>query len=371
MTKIEWTNETWNPIIGCSKISPGCDNCYAEKMAYRLSEIERSKMINKGSKPSSMPYNHVIGKKKWTGKTHLVEDALEKPSRWKKPRMIFVCSMGDLFHESIPLEWIDQVMAIIGLSSQHTFQILTKRPERMYEYYQSREFGFIDGGEKEAVLFAKQLKEVQRNAGWFWDYSYDNDGIKDFDLIYEGKLPLPNLWLGVTAENQEQADKRIPLLLQIPATVRFVSCEPLLNNINISPLLGEMPGGQRGLDWVIAGGESGNKARPMHPDWVRSIRDQCKTANVPFFFKQWGKWRPEFKSKLNERTCIVCGCTDFNACEGGCSWIEISNMEDICSNCGHYKVRKFNDNLLAFAIGKKKSGRKLDGIEYNEFPKTN
>jgi protein gp37 len=264
MSKIEWTEQTWNPIIGCTKISEGCKECYAAKMAGRLANI-----------PYTSYYMNVVKEKKtdllshkpigeWNGKTSFIPSALEKPLKRKKPTMYFVCSMGDLFHESVLFEWIDKVFRIIQRCDKHIFQILTKRPEIALKYF-------------------KHLRD-------------------DFKLI----LPFNNIWLGVTAENQKMANKRIPILLQIPAKVHFVSVEPMLSEIDLDCL--DMPhdifgvynalhgsafnseiGGYKlmsKLDWVICGGESGPNARPMHPDWVRSLRDQCKNANVPFFFKQ-------------------------------------------------------------------------------------
>jgi len=281
MTKIEWTNETWNPIIGCNKISEGCKNCYAEKMAFRLANMEWN------DDHRELNYCNVIDPdtKKWNGKTHLVKEALTKPLNWKKPRMIFICSMGDLFHESVPFSWIMEVMDIIEDCPQHTFQILTKRPARMFQY-----FGSIEQAKK------------------------------------DGQKTLPNLWLGVTAENQEQANIRIPTLCKIPATKRFISCEPLLSDIDLECFseTGCPWEAIEDLDWVIAGGESGQHARPMHPDWVRSLRDQCQEAEVPFFFKGWGNYT--------------------------------HSIPDMYGHCVFHKV------------GKKKSGRLLDGKEYNEMP---
>ena len=257
MSKIEWTNETWNPIIGCSKISEGCKNCYAEKMAYRLACMELSNHEHQYN------YANVVGNgmnRGWNGKTHCQEHQLEKPLKRKKPTMYFVCSMGDLFHESVPFEWIDKVFDIMEDCPQHTFQVLTKRPIIMYEYMKRYGVGAM----------------------------------------------ADNIWLGVTAENQEQANKRIPVLLQIPAKVRFVSVEPMLEEILFWNDWLEQPSypsdrlkgiayavkylawaeWKCGIDWVICGGESGTNARPMHPDWVRNLKDQCESANVPFFFKQ-------------------------------------------------------------------------------------
>ena len=248
MTKIEWVmnqdgtkGETWNPIAGCSKYSPGCLNCYAERMARRL-------------KAAGLPqYQDVVDERGWTGQVALVPDALLKPLAWKKPRRVFVGSMFDFFHPSIPLAFQNQIFSVMRHCPQHTFIALTKRPEQM--------------------LLMEQVC---------------------------GLPQLPNLWLGVTAENQEQANKRIPALLQIPAAVRFVSAEPMLENIWLSGLIrdplwfGNPRDGAWGgsllprLDWTICGGETGSGARPIHPDWVRFLRDQCQKAGVPFFFKGWG-----------------------------------------------------------------------------------
>lgn len=240
-TKIQWTNETWNPIIGCSKISEGCQNCYAEKMAFRLAHIK-----NTGYYEKVLAWNKAMFGE-WNGITHRNESALKKPLSWKKPRMIFVCSMGDLFHESVPFEWIDKVFTIMAMSPEHTFQILTKRPERMKEY----------------------IEEIH---------------VETFK----------NIWIGVTAENQEQANKRIPVLLEIPAAKRFVSCEPLLSNIDLSfncQFIHEDNEGYgvdaiKGLDWIIAGPETGPKARPMQKEWIENLYSQCELTNVPFFDKK-------------------------------------------------------------------------------------
>lgn len=267
--KISWLNipgfkpETWNPIVGCSKVSPGCDNCYAEKQAFI-----------RAFNPNTPQYKNVVVKhpldpryRKWNGTTQCVESALNKPSTWKSPRMIFVCSMGDIFHESVNPGAFQMVLDQISKNRQHIFILLTKRPEN--------------------------VMPLMKRVGW--------------------GLPFPpNVWLGVTAENQEQANKRIPILLSIPAAKHFVSIEPMLGPVelgvihhadaHIDALHGQYntyPDGQwieksiNKLDWVICGGESGAKARPMHPDWVRSVRDQCESASMPFFFKQWGTWCPE------------------------------------------------------------------------------
>ncbi len=260
-TKILWTEETWNPVVGCSKVSPGCDNCYAERMAGRLACMGQIKYmgvvlpkVGTGTIKYNKPAKYL---QKWNGKTHCDEKALEIPLHWRKPRQIFVCSMGDLFHESVPFEFISRAMDTILECPQHTFQILTKRPERMRDY-------FLDA---------------------------DLNG--DWTMIED------NVWLGVTAENQEMADKRIPILLQIPAAVRFVSIEPMLGAVKFSRLhqfcpTHDFPGGfccskckdLKGVDWVIVGGESGPGARFCEQSWPIDIVEQCRDANVPCFVKQ-------------------------------------------------------------------------------------
>lgn len=240
MTKIEWTQKTWNPIIGCTKISTGCNNCYAEKFAHRLANIQKTQR-----------YGFVLDNKgKWNGRTEIDNDMLLKPLHWRKPAMIFVCSMGDLFHESVPFEWIDKVFDIIYKCPQHTFQILTKRPE-----------------------IAKQ----------YCDYNHNQ--------IAE------NIFWGTTIENQNNI-KRIEDLLRIQAKIHFISAEPLLSNLDLSYYLPiksysscpenkkEFYNIHRSIDWLIAGPETGPGKRPMQKEWIESLYDQCKVANVPFFDKK-------------------------------------------------------------------------------------
>lgn len=252
-TSIEWTERSWNPIVGCTKVSPGCAHCYAETMARRLKAMGRPE------------YQDAInGNGKWTGRVTLVPERLDEPLRRKKPTVYFVNSMSDLFHEDVPDEFIYQVFARMILGSQHTYQILTKRPQRALNWFET-------------------FKPEARTNNVEW--------------------PLSNVWFGVSVENQKAADERIPYLLQTPAAVRFLSCEPLLGPVDISewlPSTQELTLGFLGnhnpifrkatdcIGWVIVGGESGPHARPMHPDWARAIRDQCQVAGVPFFFKQWG-----------------------------------------------------------------------------------
>ncbi len=262
-TDIEWTHipgykgETWNPVTGCTKISPGCANCYAETILMRF----------KRSGPF-LPGNVI--------QRH--DDRLGIPFRWKKPRAVFVNSVSDTFHEDVPDSFLVKIYAVMALTPQHIYQVLTKRPDR-----------------------APGL----RNLGWLWGEVIKGEANSIRRLNpglnlpeYDGTWPLPNVWLGTSAENQYWANDRVPKILQCPAVVHFVSCEPLLSDIYLRVLTqasGEVVDGlYEGLDQVIVGGESGNskKIRPMHPQWARHLRDQTKNAGRAFFFKQWGKYRP-------------------------------------------------------------------------------
>lgn len=222
MTKIEWTDRTWNPIVGCTKISSGCKNCYAERMAARLATIEQTKY----------KYLPVVENGKWNGKTYFDESIINKPYEWIQPRKVFVCSMGDLFHEYIPLEWIEQVWSVICDTPNHTYQILTKRADRMLQFTN-------------------------------WTYVPDN------------------VWLGVTVEDQKNTE-RIDSLIKIQSKVKFISAEPLLEEIKINPF----EFGYGGINWVVAGQETGTGKRPFKREWLESLYLQCKEFNVPFFDKK-------------------------------------------------------------------------------------
>lgn len=301
-SKIEWTNMTWNPTTGCTKISQGCKHCYAERIYERFN--------GNGS------FKNVI--------CH--SERLLQPLKWKKPSLVFVNSMSDLFHENVPFAFIRQVFQVIEDNPRHTFQILTKRPERLLEFSDCTNH-------------------------WAPD----------------------NVWFGVSVENQKEADERIPLLMQVPAAVRFLSCEPLLSNINLVPFLKcnclkqtddtweDLNSNEVGLfypvkgykankscttcngngilkklDWVICGGESGPDARPMHPHWARLLRDQCAVAGVPFFFKQWGEYLFDGSTK------------------------------------GTIEVPEYFEHKGTFKrVGKKKAGNLLDGRQHLEYPKIN
>ena len=287
-TKIQWTDETWNPLTGCTKVSPGCAHCYAERESRRLRAMNVPQY-----------QNAVDDQGRWTGKITLIENKLTEPLHWKKPRMIFVNSMSDLFHPDVPVEFIDKVFAVMALADRHTFQVLTKRPERMAEYFAFELTTAMCHSTQArvaywATLFAGERGENTLDAYW--------------DMFLE-RWPLPNVWLGTSVENQKTADERIEHLFECPAAVRFLSCEPLLGPVDLTMvksvprpgtvIVGTVLGTDgtrfspcgasgRGLDWVIVGGESGPGARPMDLDWARSLRDQCALVGVPFFFKQWG-----------------------------------------------------------------------------------
>lgn len=315
MSKIEWTDKTWNPTTGCNKVSSGCKNCYAEVMHKRMMTLAPKKYT-----------------KEFSAGVQTHEDELTKPLRWKKPQRIFVNSMSDLFHEDVHGAFIDFVFATMALCPQHTFQILTKRPQRMMELLTREKV-------KASVWHIARMNALRKlGKDWFSD-SFE--------------WPLPNVWLGTSCENQQTADERIPFLLQTPAALHFISCEPLLGEIDLE---GFLPPNERlerpNIDWVIAGGESGPGARPMHPDWVRSLRDQCNAAGVKFFFKQWGEWMPASTEPYKFMLAQL-------------SQINNKKYKNWCAK----KVETI-DECRMIKVGKKASGHLLDGVEHREFPKT-
>jgi protein gp37 len=251
MSTIEWTDETWNPTVGCSKVSPGCDGCYAINVAHRgLTPAHQGLTIKRpGERPD------------WTGEVRQVPDRLHSPLLWRKPRRIFVDSMSDLFHPEVPVEYIEEVLAVAAASPRHTYQILTKRPQRMREVLDAPMRGGMVAGAAQQRGLTHMLERIPMSEWW----------------------PLRNVWLGTSIESDRYAF-RADHLRATPAAVRFLSLEPLLGPLPSLDLTG--------IDWVIIGGESGPGARPMHPEWVRDIRDRCVEAGVAFFFKQWGAWAP-------------------------------------------------------------------------------
>jgi len=272
-TGIEWTDATWNPVVGCDRVSPGCAHCYAKALHdQRYRAHARGKQV---AVQYHVPFETV----------QLKPERLGYPLSWRQPRRIFVNSVSDLFHDAVPDEFIAQVFAVMALADRHTFQVLTKRPARMQSLLNDPDF---------AVDMVKQIQLTQRSPDVRW-------------LTW----PLPNVWLGTSVENQRWADERIPLLLRTPAAVRFLSCEPLLGPLDIRPYVTTFDsvlccprcgfrtnrfsrcpnddavlGPDISIDWVIAGAESGTGARPMDHAWVRSLRDQCESGGVKFMWKQ-------------------------------------------------------------------------------------
>lgn len=271
-TSIQWTDRTWNPVRGCSRVSEGCRHCYAERLAARNLPGHRSPTTGEPFAKMRADYPQ------WTGRVELIPSKLDEPLRWRKPARVFVNSMSDLFHEGLPEEAIDRVFALMAFAGRHTFQVLTKRPARMNEYLASR---------CRSILY--------------WDRAAKLDGrALTWEHIGRIPFPLPNVWLGVSVEDQKAADERIPLLLQTPAAVRFVSYEPALGPVdfrcvsfgggyNVNVLMRGRPFGEaERLDWVIVGGESGPGARPLNVAWALDVAEQCKAAGVAFFYKQGG-----------------------------------------------------------------------------------
>ncbi|AJP72278.1 phage Gp37/Gp68 family protein [Sphingomonas hengshuiensis] len=339
-TKIEWTDATVNAVNGCTVLSPGCKRCYAMRQAHRF-EARRGLT------------QHTAGGMVWTGEVRLNEKALLQPLAWKRPRRIFWNAHGDLFHENVPDAWIDKVFAVCALTPQHQHQILTKRSARMRAYLSDPRMP----QRVALVCFDMNRAGLVKFSALFAALG-DRERDEDAEFV---PIPLANVWLGVSVEDQRRADDRIPDLLATPGAVRFLSVEPLLGpvDLDIFPVFG--PSRERLLHWVIVGGESGHGARPMHPAWVRSLRDQCADADVPFFFKQWGEWLPW---------------------EPGCppEWQSQSGLRE-----DHHALfpddidadPKWDDGIWAvpdhdhFAfqrVGKKAAGRMLDGATHDGMP---
>jgi protein gp37 len=336
-SKIEWTEQTWNPIVGCSIVSPGCTNCYAMKTSARNEAMGISRYDGTTRK--------VNGNVVWTGKlAQAPQETLFAPLRRNVPTTYFINSMGDLFHEDCPDEWILPVLDVVRRTSydgggnlgkigrgfgQHTYQLLTKRSARM-------------------MAFMKRLRF---------------DSVSGLYLSDDGKYPviLKNLWLGVSIEDKIRGESRAWHLANTPAAIRFWSCEPLLGdlgNLTYLRLRDTAEDGKPAVHWVIAGGESGPSARPMHPDWVRSIRDQCAAATVPFFFKQWGEWITFFDRDRDDPDWRDGPEVDNQMGRGATRW------HNLAGGIGFH-----GDRVVAVRnVGKKNAGRLLDGIEHNAMP---
>lgn len=321
MSAIEWTDETWNPVSGCDRVSAGCDTCYALTMARRLKAMGHPKYQRDGDPRTSGPGFGVS--------TH--PDVLTLPLKWRKPRRIFVNSMSDLFHEAVPDGFIAQVFAVMALARQHTFQVLTKRHGRMRSLLNSGHF------------VAKMWGEVDKHA----------PGVGAQAVSMWPSMPLPNVWLGVSVENQQWADIRIPALLKTPAAVRWISAEPLLGPVILrDDWIGADPyrRDEPSLDWVVTGGESGRGARPMHPRWVKDLRDQCQGAGVAYLFKQWGEWRPQPRYSTDDRHHVVM----LNGMDRGTPW-------------PGWGLDQPEAEVME-RVGKKAAGRVLESRTWDEFP---
>lgn len=275
-SNIEWTDKTWNPVIGCKKVSPGCRNCYAIPQAARINRMQEE--MPASSQRSYVPALTVKPEGRfvdWTGEVRFLDHKLDQPTRWRAPRRIFVNSMSDLFHEGVTEEQIARVFAEMVYNPRHTFQVLTKRSERMRDLtndsdWQDSVYRLVDSRLRQTKRSRSNEEELENLGEWL------------YPALGQTFLA-ENIWLGVSIENSAQ-EHRVDDLRATPAQVRFLSAEPLLGSIWRVEL--------GGMDWVIVGGESGPGARPMHPDWAREIRDNCEERGIPFFFKQWGNFRP-------------------------------------------------------------------------------
>lgn len=329
-SKIEWTDSTWNFLVGCDKVSAGCKNCYAIKNSWIRQHNPKMQ-----EKFAGVVEKTAGGQLNWTGRVNISPSALMIPLTKKKPTKYFVNSLSDLFHENVPFPVIDKAFAVMAIAMQHTFQILTKRPKRMVEYFSRPDL--ID-------CIATAIADLAQEP----PVDYEMAAVASQGLFEDG-LPLHNVHIGVSCEDQNALDERLPYLLQVPAAVRFLSCEPLLGPV----LLPHQPvhhdgtgpgyvGNNLGMDWVIVGGESGRGARPMHPDWARSLLDQCRIAGVAFFMKQWGEYLPK------------CQAPD---------WMDIAEKEYTFPSPHNPEKRN-----TYYKPGKKAAGRLLDGRTWDEFP---
>lgn len=315
---IEWTDATWNPVTGCTKVSPGCDHCYAETFSERFRGV-RGHHFEQGFDLTLRP------------------ERLIQPARWTKPRRIFVNSMSDLFHDDVPDYFIAQVFGIMACAPQHTFQVLTKRHGRMRSLLRGDLYDLVVN---ELADENGTLPSVPSKVRW----------------------PLPNVWLGVSVEDQKRADLRIPALIDTPAAVRWISAEPLLGAVDASRWLGQDasgPGPERALDWVVVGGESGSGSRSMHPQWARDLRDQCIAAGVPYLYKQSGQYAPVAdQPRSGDLWQALDGATA--EWKHGDGHIRVGG--------GDYLWPGSKTTLMRRARSKHDAGRTLDGRTWDEYP---
>lgn len=353
-TAIEWATKVWNPTTGCDRVSPGCDHCYALTMAKRLKSMGHPKYQRDGDPRTSGP---------GFGVRHH-SPVLGQPFRWRKPQRVFVNSMSDLFHDDIPDVFIARAWSVMSRNPNHIFMVLTKRHARM-----------------RALLSSDEFQELVHGFGGVARHQANGH------LEHYRTWPVPNVWLGVSAENQRWAARRIPALERTPAAVRFVSAEPLLGPIDLTPCncrggstlgcarhnFGSLTDVQRearelhvpAIDWVIVGGESGPQARPMHPVWARGLRDQCIGAGIPFFFKQYGEWAPAPWHGADGAT---------HAFTGGLYQNESGDWTENFMELGHNPTSAERDRTTPPGaqgmrrVGKKAAGRELDGRTWDQYP---
>lgn len=339
-TGIEWTEATWNPLVGCDRISDGCTNCYAAREAAgRLAHLPA--------------YNGLAvhpeggGPAHFTGEIRTLSERLDQPIRWRRPRRVFVNSTSDLFHAGATDEFIAQVFAVMALAPQHTFQVLTKRSKRMAQLLKHPDFWL------KVIDAAEHLAEPEELGGLGAAYRRQYHATH-FELFDDNRWPLPNVHLGVSIEGDRWAF-RADHLRATPAALRWISAEPLLGplpSLNLD-----------GIDWVVAGGETGPQSRPMHPNWVRDLRDRCAQRSVTFTFKQWGDWTP--RGRLadgaeppvdNDRTIIVNEAGNTRGRAAG----SLTNHLCEFSNGSHCEYME--------RVGKRAAGRLLDGVLHDELP---
>lgn len=349
-SSIEWCSATWNVVTGCSRVSRGCEHCYAERLAAtRLAH--QPTYAGLATMTADGP--------RWTREVRFHADRLTMPLHWRKPRRVFVNAMSDLFHEGLTDAQIVAVFAVMAACRQHTFQVLTKRPERMRDLL-SGWGNHLAASVTLKVAFRQALQSARRRdlGARLWCEE------KPLPL-----WPLPNVWLGVSVEDQATADTRVPLLLECPAAVRWVSAEPLLGPVDLTGIdvgtgevtLNALAGARPAwapLDWVVVGGESGPGARPMHLDWARQIRDQCVAAGTAFFFKQHGEWRPLGALDLMEdadMTAILAADMERTIAV----YPDGATDPEGAFGLGGYYVER---------VGKRRAGRLLDGRTWDEMP---
>lgn len=366
-TRIEWTSAvladgsvsqgaTWNPVTGCEKVSQGCKECYAKyKVWPRLQANPLAKAF--------------YGRAFEDVRCH--PERLLEPLQWHRPRLIFVNSLSDLFHPAIPFEFTATIVGIMAAASHHIFQILTKRPERAQAF-----FHWLDNHPDRKLFDCAALQAKFPGDAWqpylLADIAsrngVDNAKVPKGMVNIKGNWPLENVWIGVSVEDQESANIRIPLLLTLPNAMPWVSAEPLLDSVDLNHLQLSHDGDEAewldalaadGVKWVVAGGESGPRARPMHPNWPRQIRDQCEASGVPFFFKQWGEWKPKCQMTEGEYAGLFLPPSGQKQADQPTCRVQ---QQAIPAGAKNDTMRD------VYKVGKRTAGRALDGRVWDEFP---